>query len=62
VNNLSSGFNVSQEVQVTPASVIGAGTVTATMTSILSTPVDPNPANNTDSVTCTYVTILLATC
>jgi YVTN family beta-propeller protein len=45
-----------------PTSLLGVGTVGVTATRTASTPTDPNPANDTDSASCTVVSILLAIC
>ncbi|MFI1014777.1 hypothetical protein [Streptomyces sp. NPDC020965] len=45
-----------------PLHLLSLGHVTITGTRTASTPADPNPANDTDSATCTVISILLATC
>ncbi|MET8825260.1 hypothetical protein ABZX40_35785 [Streptomyces sp. NPDC004610] len=45
-----------------PLHLLSLGHITVTATRTASTPADPNPANDTDSATCTVISILLATC
>ncbi|MET8831711.1 IPT/TIG domain-containing protein [Streptomyces sp. NPDC004610] len=45
-----------------PLHLLSLGHVKATGTRTASTPADPNPANDTASVTCTVVSVILTTC
>ena len=45
-----------------PLSLLSLGQVSVTGTRTASVPDDPNPANDSDTATCTVVSIILATC
>ncbi|MFJ2153978.1 IPT/TIG domain-containing protein [Streptomyces microflavus] len=45
-----------------PIGILALGHVTVSATRTASAPTDPNPANDSDSATCTVVSIILATC
>lgn len=45
-----------------PLNILSLGHVTVTAARTASTPTDPNTANDSDSATCTVISVLLATC
>ncbi|AZK92457.1 MULTISPECIES: DUF11 domain-containing protein [Streptomyces] len=58
---IANGAGAAKSFRV-PLHLFSLGQVTVTGTRTASTPADPNPANDTDSATCTVVSVLLATC
>lgn len=58
---IASGATASKAFRV-PLSLLSLGQVTVTAARTTSAPTDPNPGNDTDSATCTVISILLVTC
>ncbi|MQT03058.1 hypothetical protein FF041_23585 [Streptomyces jumonjinensis] len=58
---IANGTSAAKSFRV-PLHLLSLGHVTVTGTRTASTPADPNPANDTDSATCTVISVLLTTC
>ncbi|MFF3555020.1 hypothetical protein ACFYXL_16640 [Streptomyces tsukubensis] len=58
---IANGAGAAKSFRV-PLHLFSLGHVTVTGTRTASTPADPNPADDTDSATCTVVSVLPATC
>ncbi|MEU5402857.1 hypothetical protein ABZ348_26575 [Streptomyces sp. NPDC005963] len=58
---IASGASAAKSFRV-PLHLLSLGDITVTGTRTASSPTDPNAANDTDSATCTVISILLATC
>lgn len=58
---IANGATASKTFRV-PLTLLSLGQVTVTAARTTSAPTDPNPGNDTDSVTCRVISILLVTC
>lgn len=61
LGSLANGASATSTFRL-PLSILGLGHVGVTATRTASSPADPNPANDSDSATCTVVSIVLTTC